>query len=184
MERSEIVLIGPVRTGKSTLGRLLAERLVVSQVSLDEVRLKYYKEIGYDEQLAGEIRQNGGFLAFMYYRELFSAHAAERMLSDYHDCVFDFGAGIYESDEMFQRVHKALSGFPHVILVLPSPDIERSLRILTERDSHPPIDLNFDINRHFLEHHTYYDLAKFVVYTEGKTPEETCQEILSLIREV
>jgi shikimate kinase len=44
MERSEIVLIGPVRTGKSTLGRLLAERLFVPQVSLDEVRLKYYAD--------------------------------------------------------------------------------------------------------------------------------------------
>jgi shikimate kinase len=27
----------------------------------------------------------------------------------------------------------------------------------------------------------YYDLAKHIVYTEGKTPEETCAEIIEII---
>ncbi len=53
----DIVLIGPVRTGKSTLGRLLAQALGLPQVSLDEIRLRYYKEIGFDEALAAEIRR-------------------------------------------------------------------------------------------------------------------------------
>ena len=72
----------------------------------------------------------------------------------------DFGAGIFESDEMFRRVQNALADYPNVVLVLPSPDLEESLRILAERDANPPRDLSFDINRHFLTHHTYYDLAK------------------------
>jgi shikimate kinase len=184
MERSEIVLIGPVRTGKSTLGRLLAERLGLPQISLDKVRLQYYQEIGYDEELAREIRHKGGFLAFMFYRELFAAYAVERLLAEYHNCVFDFGAGIFESDEMFERVKKALAGFPNVVLILPSPDIERSLSIIAERDTEPPADLHFDINRHFIKHHTYYDLAKFTVYTEGRTPDETCREILATINKI
>jgi len=175
---TDIVLIGPVRTGKSTLGRLLAEKLGLPQVSLDIVRLKYYKEIGFDEALAAEVRQKGGFLAFMYYRELFSAHAIERMLAEHSGCVFDFGAGILESGEMFRRVQAALAGYPNVVLVLPSPDLEESLRILAERDPNPPRDLSFDILRHFLTHHTYYDLAKITVYTQGKSPLETCEEIL------
>jgi adenylate kinase family enzyme len=58
---SDIVLIGPVRSGKSTVGRLLAERLGLPQVSLDSQRWQYYKEIGYDEDLAREIRARGGF---------------------------------------------------------------------------------------------------------------------------
>jgi adenylate kinase family enzyme len=40
----EIILLGPVRTGKSTLGGLLAQQLGVPQVSLDEVRKPYYAE--------------------------------------------------------------------------------------------------------------------------------------------
>jgi hypothetical protein len=30
-------------------------------------------------------------------------------------------------------------------------------------------------------HHSNYDLAKHIVYTEGKTPEETCAEIVEII---
>ena len=42
-------------------------------------------------------------------------------------------------------------------------------------------NLKPNINEHFLKHHSNYDLAKFIVYTKGKTPEETCEEILRLI---
>lgn len=174
----EIVLIGPVRTGKSTLGKLLAQRLDVLQVSLDEERWRYYKEIGYDERLAQGIRSRGGFLALVLYWNLFDAHAAERLLAEHLGCVFDFGAAIYWSDEMLRRVQRALRPYPNVVLVLPSPDVEESLRILKERDAEPPADLNFDFNGYFLRHRSYYALAKLIVYTKGKTPEETRDEIL------
>jgi shikimate kinase len=180
--RTDIVLIGPVRSGKSTQGRLLAEKLGLPQVSLDVLRERYFQEIGFDALLAKEIRQKGGFLALMFYRELFAAHAVERLLAEHHDCVIDFGAGIYESDEMFARVQKALADFSNVVLLLPSADIEESLRILAERDANPPADLTFDLTRRFLKHHTYYDLARLTVYTKGKTPEETCQEILERVK--
>ena len=178
----DIVLIGPVRTGKSTLGRLLAEKLGLPQVSLDELRNKYFQEIGFEPLLAQEIRQKGGFLALVFYRELFAAHAVERLLAEHRDCVIDFGAGIYESDEMFSRVQKELSEYPNVVLVLPSPDIEESVRILAERDANPPADLTFDLTTRFLKHHTYYDLARITIYTRGRTPEETCQEILERVK--
>ena len=35
---ADIVLLGPVRAGKSTVGRLLAQRLDLPQISIDEVR--------------------------------------------------------------------------------------------------------------------------------------------------
>jgi hypothetical protein len=68
----------------------------------------------------------------------------------------------------------------NVFLILPSPDRAESLQILRQRDENPPSDLNFDFNGHFLAHHGYYDLAKFTVYTKGRTPAETCAEILAL----
>ncbi len=46
--------------------------------------------------------------------------------------------------------------------------------------THPPADLNFDFNRHFLEHRAYQELAKHTVFTKGRSPEETRDEILGL----
>ena len=178
---ADIVLLGPVRAGKSTLRRLLAQRLGLPQVSVDEVPWKYYREIGYDEALAKEFRVRGGFLALALYWNLFEAYTVERVLADHRNCVIDFGAGVYESHETFARVQRALLPYRNVILLLPSADKAESLRILAERDNHPPADLNFDFNAHCLEHHTYYDLAKFTVYTKDKTPAETCAAILDLI---
>ena len=188
--KSEIVLLGPVRAGKSTIGRLLAERLGVPQVSLDDLRWAYYKEIGYDERLAKQFRTAGGFLALTLYWQLFDAYSVERVLAEHDRCVFDFGAGVgisesreslSESREQFARVRRALASYRNAILLLPSPDRVESLRILRERDTDPPSDLNFDFNAHFLHHHGYTDLAKFTVYTAGHSPQATCDEILCMI---
>jgi shikimate kinase len=180
---TEIILIGPVRSGKSTLGRLLAEKLGLPQVSLDDLRWKYYREIGYDEVLAQTFRQRGGFLAMVLYWNLFDAYAIERLLDEHRTCVFDFGAGAgtTESQESFIRVQHALAPYPNVFLILPSPDIEEALHILRQRDLQPPADLNFDFNRHFLERGGYHCLAKHTVFTRGRTPEETRDDILDLI---
>ena len=98
--RSEIVFIGPPFAGKSTLGKLLAQELGLPQVSLDQLRWDYYREIGYDDTLAQEIRKKGGFVAIVAYWSLFNSHAITRILADHTNCVFDFGAGpiVFEND--------------------------------------------------------------------------------------
>jgi shikimate kinase len=181
--RTDIILIGPVRAGKSTLARLLSEKLSWTLVSLDELRRRYYREIGYDDELAVTIRREGGFLALAIYWQLFDAYAVERVLAEHQNCVFDFGAGAgpAESTESFVRVQRALAPYLNVVLLLPSPDIEESLRILKARDAQPPADLNYDINRHFLERGFYQRLACHTVYSVGKTPEESRDEILATV---
>jgi len=182
---SDIILIGPVRTGKSTLGRLLADKLGLPHVALDDQRWNYYQEIGYDEILAQHIRQTGGFVALVFYWKLFDAYAVERVLADHHDCVIAFGAGhsVFESQELFARVQKALAPYPNVVLVLPSPDRQESIRILNERtrDLVGSFGQGFNWNEYFVRHRSNYDLAKLVVYTKDKTPEETRDEILELV---
>jgi shikimate kinase len=177
-----ILLLGPVRTGKSTLGRLLAQQCGMPHISLDELRWHYYEEIGYHAEFARAIRRQGGFLALVLYWQLFDAYSVERVLAEHPNSVIDFGAGVgvYESQEQFARVKRALAGYRNVFLILPSADRLESLQILRERDEEPPPDLNFDFNAHFLAHHGYYGLAKFTIYTKGRTPAESCAEIVAL----
>lgn len=181
--RPEIVLIGPVRVGKSTLAQLLSDKLNQPCVALDDLRWKYYREIGYDDTLARTIRQQGGFLALVLYWQLFDAYAIERVLAEYQQCIFDFGAGAgtSESQESLTRIQRVLVPYSNVVLVLPSPDLEETLSILRTRDQHPPVDARFDFNRHFLERRFYQQIAKHTVFNKDKSPEETRDEILNLM---
>ena len=178
----KVILIGPIGAGKSTLSKLIAEKLGIPCRHMDQVRVRYYKEIGYDDDLAQQILSKDSFLGLYRYWKPFEAHAVERLLSENEEVVIDFGGGhsVYEDDALFARVQKALAPYPYVILILPSPDKEKSVKILNERTG-GVVSEGFDFHEHFVTHHSNYDLAKHIVYTEGKTPEETCAEIVEII---
>ena len=179
---SDIILIGPQSAGKSTIGALLAARLNLPQHSMDELRWAYYSEIGYDDALAKQKRETEGAWGIIRYWKPFEAYAVERLLAEHTNCVIDFGAGhsVYEDPVLFERVQRALSGYPNVVLLLPSPDLDESLRILNERNQDLPADIRAT-NEHFVRHPSNYTLAKVTAYTQEKTPEETCEEILQLV---
>jgi len=179
----EIILIGPVGSGKSTIAALLSKRLGLPRHSMDEVRWKYYDEIGYDWGVAKESHIQGGFWGLYHYWKPFEAYAVKRLLGDFRDCIFDFGGGnsVYEDDGLFEQVRELLAPYAHIILLLPSPDLDESLQILNTRDNIVSDDQR-EVNEHLVRHHSNYDLAKYVAYTKGKTPEQTCDEILDWIR--
>lgn len=188
--KSIIILIGPMSAGKSTLAKLLAKRLKVKRIELDDVRQKFYYEIGYDEGYASRIIGEEGMMGLINYWKPFEAHAVERAIQEYDNCVLDFGAGhsVYEDQELFSRVEKALKPIKHVILILPSPDEDRSVEIVNQRFS--DLLLNevgktdpelLELNEHFVRHPSNLKLAKKIIYTEGKTPQEINQELLSWI---
>ncbi|MEM7554315.1 MAG: shikimate kinase [Cyanobacteria bacterium P01_A01_bin.84] len=179
---SDIILIGPEATGKSTIGRILASKLGLPQVSMDLIRWKYYKEVGWSPQEQRQIAENEGFPGVYRYWKQFDIYAVERLLQEHQNCVIDFGAGhsIYENDEDFVRSQEILASYTNVILLIPSPDLDESIAILKERKT--LIINGMEANRFLLTHSSNHKLANFVVYTKGKTPSETRDEILELIK--
>jgi shikimate kinase len=183
-----IILIGPLGAGKTTVGRLLAEKLGLSQCSLDDVRWGYFEEIGYDKGLAAKIAQSAwDFRERLSYSKPFEVHAIERVLADHSHSVIDFGASnsVYEDQAQFARVANALVPYPNVILLLPSPDPAESVEILNERltqivkaKGEEVKQELFDLNEYFIKHPSNHRLAKMIIYTKGKKPEEICDEIL------
>jgi shikimate kinase len=170
-----ILLIGPMRAGKSTLGHLLSERLKRPRVPMDHLRWDYYKEIGWNEAEQQRIREAEGFAGVYRYWKPFELHAVGRLLADHREGVIDFGAGhsVYEKDADFARARELLAPYPNVVLLLPSPDPGESVAILRERGRQRIGGV--EVSRFFTTH--LPKLAKQTVYTEGKTPDETSREI-------
>ena len=96
--------------------------------------------------------------------------------------MFDFVAGhsVYDDPALSARVKRALAPFSHVVLLLPSPDEDISICILAERSPDEDSDV-IGMNDYFVRHPSNAELATHTVYTEGKTPEEIRDEILSLM---
>jgi len=190
--KSVVILIGPMSAGKSTLAGMLAKKLGVPRIELDEVRQRFYSEIGYDERFASDIVGREGMMGLIEYWKPFEVHAVERVLAKYKNCVIDFGAGhsVYEDEALFQRVQEALQPYHYVIQILPSPDLDRSVEVVNQRFSDllirevGKIDSELlALNEHFVRHPSNQLLAKKTFYTEDRPAKKTCQAILDWIDE-
>lgn len=182
-----IILIGPIGAGKTTVGRLLAQKLGLPFCSVDDVRGVYYQKVGYDETLAAQIAaSNQGIQGVLRYSKPFEARMVEKVLADHHG-IIDFGASnsVYDDQNLFKQVQNVLAPYPHVILLLPSPDMDESVEILKSRltqmlteAGRPFTNELFELNQYFVKHPSNHQLAKMVVYTKDKTPEKICDELM------
>lgn len=186
---TSIILIGPLGAGKTTLMRLLAERLGWMPLDLDDLRWAYYAEIGYDEGYAKQLRDSEDWFALGRYWKPFEAHSVERVVADYpENHVIAFGAGhsVYDDPELLARVQTALAPFP-VVLLMPAADVDETLAITRARIAakapeipEANLDLITTINRGFAAHPANGLLAKHTVFTHDQTPEQTCEVIYGL----
>ncbi len=183
VEPSEIILIGPKLTGKTTIGRMLADALHLPQVSLDDIGRDYLSETDFDLNTLHKVDKEEGIFGALRYMRPYEAHMVERALQDHHHCVMDFGGGhsVYDDDENFQRVQKALAPYSNVILLLPSPDKAESIRILSQRWE-MDVASERKLQRLLVTHDSFQRLAKQTVYTKDKTLEAISDEALKLPR--
>jgi hypothetical protein len=75
---NQVVFIGPVCTGKSTLLRLVADRVDAEAVDLDDVANPYYEEVGRGFDALQEIGDRVGFLASYGWWQEGHSHAVRR----------------------------------------------------------------------------------------------------------
>jgi shikimate kinase len=175
-----IILLGPHRGGKSTVAKLLSSQLSLPYLHLNSVAEQYWKEIGYSEE---EQRQSwsGGWEGYYRYMQPFEAHAIERALPVLEECIVELDSrqAAFDDPDLLRRVQGALEPCPHVVLLLPTPDFDESMRLIEERQQ--IIIDGIDLTEHFVKGPCNHELARIVVYTRGKTPEETRDEILARI---
>ncbi|MBM3150051.1 MAG: shikimate kinase [Chloroflexi bacterium] len=189
---TDIILIGPYGAGKSTLAELLAERLNWHHYLLDAERSRYLKEMGeYNIDIANQMDK--WELSSPKWQR-YNIYFVERFLDEHADsdenCVLDLGAGhsVYKDPRFRSRAKQIFAPYPNVVLILPSKNVEESLELLLNQVRNHGLkgrtlsdEQIIRDNRFFLENPSNYELAKFIVYTRGKTPGETCDEIYQVV---
>lgn len=183
-----IILIGPMAAGKSTIAKLLAQQLGRENHALDDYRWDYYEQMGRDRAAEKAIYENEGLWGIYRHFKPYEAYSVERILADYPDAVIDFGAGqaVQDDPALFGRIEAALAPYHNVFLLLPSPDLDASVAILNARfmamDYAADVDpAALELNAYLTKHPANFKLAKHIIYTDGKTTDQTAADIIALI---
>jgi len=186
--KSPVILMGPIGAGKTTIGRLLADSLNLPLCSVDDVRSHYYEKLGYDKSLASTIASSeGGVRGVLRYSEPFDAQMIKLLLAEIQQGIIDLGASnsVYDNKDLLTGVEDVLAPYPNSILLLPSADRKESAEILKNRltrllteAGRSFTDELFDLNNYFIQHPSNYRLAKRIIFTKNKTPENIRDEIM------
>jgi shikimate kinase len=163
-----IYLIGFMGTGKTTVGKIIAEKLKKSFVEMDSLIEEHEgKEIN-------EIFENKGE---PYFRNLEKELLLK--LSGESDLVISYGGGAVCNEENISLVKR--TGKVFCLSATAATIYER-----TKKYSHRPLlkvaSPLKQIEELLLRRFPYYRQADYIVDTEGVTPDEVAEKILDIIK--
>ncbi len=164
-----ILLIGPSGAGKSTVAEELRQITQMPRLCLDRI--------------ANQDR-NTGFMKNFRNADEYNSYMIKSILSrakaEGIPGIVDFGAGhsVYRNLEIFNEVKSELKPFKNIILLLPSVDINESLRIMAERSTG-----DYSTNKEFITSPCNRELATMTIYGNNRMPNEIAHEICKKIDE-
>ena len=166
MSAVQIVLVGPMGVGKSTVGRLLAERLDCSYRDTDD------DIVAEQGRTIAEIFVDEGEPVF----RALEKQAVQRALAE-HDGVLALGGGSILDED----TRGLLAG--HRVVYL-SMDVEEAVQRTGLNAARPLLAVNPRRQwRELMEarRHLYTEVALAVVPTDGRTPDEVTQAVLDAL---
>lgn len=184
--QSEILLFGPMKVGKSSVAKLLAKRLNLKHVRIDELRQEYFAKLGIIHEELMQLEATIDEYDFYRYCSRLELPMMEAVLSEHQNCIFDCGGGnaVYSSDKENQDFAALIAKFPNSFLLLPAPDLYESMMVLNERAyRYKSRDHTFSLdelkmNSDLIKFHLDTPVANHVIYNADKTPEEVCDQII------
>ncbi|OWY22045.1 hypothetical protein C7N43_09185 [Sphingobacteriales bacterium UPWRP_1] len=184
----QIVFLGPMCAGKSTVAQEVAEMLDMQHLPLDKMKWYYYYKLGYSEVKGNNIYEEYGLPGLAKYWEQFDLYTIENVLKEFPNGIIDCGAGqtYYENEIERTRLKELFAPVNNLVLLMPTENLEESIQILnyrmTERGKHRETDeirLANEQNLRYIHNAVDNKLAKITVYTHNKSLEDVCTEIIS-----
>lgn len=168
----KVVLCGYMGSGKSSVGRELAKISGLEFVDLDDF-LEKKEGMSISDLVSGK--------GEMYFRRKESDYFRRLMQSD-QNIILSLGGGT----PAYAGNHELLAD-PNVTSVYLKTSIGKLLERLQDEMAHRPLlsgkseeELQEFVAKHLFERQPYYHNSRFVVVTDGKSPEEIALEILNL----
>ncbi|MFE7507616.1 shikimate kinase [Promicromonospora sp. NPDC057488] len=181
-----MILVGPLAAGKSTLGALVAERIGLPFVDIDEIAWTYCAEVGWSLDRLLERDAAVGWAVAEREWEPARAHAVQRVVEDHAEAVIAFGAGYtsFTVPDHADQVRRALAPVPDVVHLVPSPDPERSVTVLRERAvtsrGKDWIIEGHDWIARWVADPLAGEVAAATVFTDGVSPAESADQLVRL----
>ena len=164
-----IVLLGFMGTGKTAVGKILAQKLSLKFVDLDNL---------IEEEMAMAVRDIFFNFGEPYFRDL--EKEMVRRISFKKNLVIATGGGVVLEDKNIENLRR------HGILITLMASVEEIYRRLTGTKDRPLLDVPYPEKtiREMLElRRPRYELADFIVNTSGRSVEDVAEEILRKINE-
>jgi shikimate kinase len=161
-----VVLVGPMGVGKSTVGRMLADRLGLAYRDTDD------DIVAEQDRTVAEIFVDEGESVFRGIEK----DAVRRALAE-HDGVLALGGGAILDEDT-----RALLAGPRVVYL--SMNVEEAVKRTGLNAARPLLAVNPRKQwRELMEarQHLYEEVATAVVATDGRTPEEVTQAVLDAL---
>ena len=167
--KKNIALIGFMGSGKTTTGKILADRLGYLFFDIDEL-------IEISEQ--SEIKDIFSKYGEKYFRDI-ESKILEKLLSN-KDCVFACGGGVILREKNMNTISKN----SNVVYLKISPsEAVRRLSDSTDRPLLPDKDRDkkiYDLIN--IRSKKYYKYADIIIKNEGISPEDTVENIIGRIK--
>ncbi|PHQ29320.1 shikimate kinase [Leeuwenhoekiella nanhaiensis] len=166
----KIYLIGYMGSGKSTLGRALAQKQQLRFIDFDE-----YLEEKEGQSIATIFKEKGE----IYFRKR-ESHYLDELLDLEEEAVISLGGGTPCYGDAMQRIKAA----PGTSVYINVPVTELSSRLWSQREHRPvlnhqdtPEKLEEFVRKHLFERSFYYNQADLILRTQDQTPEDSLKAL-------
>ncbi|MDA2185806.1 AAA family ATPase [Bacillus cereus] len=167
-----IILIGPRGIGKTTVAKILANKLNKKYISLDDE----------GKNIADIELRNSPKGRFFITKKVLEENATE-------NCILDFGCfhTFFLNDATFNEIDKILAPISNIFLLIPSADIEESKEELKQMNARMIQDATIfnmvcNSNKNILKSGFNEKLAKHIIYTKGMTFAQITEDIIDKLK--